>query len=749
MNIMDSVEEPKAADTKTENGEQHHLPVGDSTEHELGISVYLSPDHDGFSAVSKARYSDFVVHEVGLDGQQAKLESMSVDECITTSAKGADEKNNNGDDASRKRKREDTQIENQKDTGSLQKPAVPVEPSWPELLTELSAMIEQEAAQKIIQFFQEDFAKLKNTDSVDTTTNASVEASSEKEDQKEQPYITLPAIKDKDTRRQVHHWIRSSKLNPLVTADTADDKDGNKVIRLWLKRHEQEMPDYGKFDEDGKRKPTKGFQQRGPKQKRPQGFLRFVLYKENCDTHTAIKQVTQRLGGGGGRGGRGGRNNRHNNSSQVRVGYSGMKDKRGVTTQFCTLHQRSPHEIAWVNNPSGNTSKHSNHHYGGGNSSKGGVAIVRVGNFQYVDEELRLGSLQGNRFDVVLRNVQTNSTVHDRETTKKIVSKSAEALKKHGFINYFGTQRFGKFHDTHLAGIAVLQQDFEKVVEIIMRPKEEEQPWVKEARQKWQQRFSELATTATTDERAKAEAECARFVAKGLGRFMSSEVSVLGSLSRNPLDYKRAYSCIGKTMRMMFVHAVQSLLWNKVASFRIEKLGRDVVIGDLVMGPETTSQNVMVVTQEDITLNKYQLDDVVLPLLGTKSQLPENESGKLYEQVLEEIGVKAEMFQKIQDRDITCPGDYRKLICRPKDVDYSIVEYNDPVQPLLQTDLMKLTGTKVLEEKLADENVAPLLGMVVGFTLPSSAYATIALRELMKKPTSSEYQKDLDLGGSV
>jgi tRNA(Glu) U13 pseudouridine synthase TruD len=41
----------------------------------------------------------------------------------------------------------------------------------------------------------------------------------------------------------------------------------------------------------------------------------------------------------------------------------------------------------------------------------------------------------------------------------------------------------------------------------------------------------------------------------------------------------------------------------------------------------------------------------------------------------------------------------------------------------------------------------PLLAMVVGFTLPSSSHATIARRELMKRPTSSEYQRELKLGG--
>jgi hypothetical protein len=38
-------------------------PDKDPTEERLGIKTYLCPDVPGFSAVLKARYSDFIVHE--------------------------------------------------------------------------------------------------------------------------------------------------------------------------------------------------------------------------------------------------------------------------------------------------------------------------------------------------------------------------------------------------------------------------------------------------------------------------------------------------------------------------------------------------------------------------------------------------------------------------------------------------------------------------------------------------------------
>jgi tRNA pseudouridine13 synthase len=86
------------------------------------------------------------------------------------------------------------------------------------------------------------------------------------------------------------------------------------------------------------------------------------------------------------------------------------------------------------------------------------------------------------------------------------------------------------------------------------------------------------------------------------------------------------------------------------------------------------------------------------------------------------------------------------LICTPKDVTFAVKVYHDPLQPLLNTDLMELSGSKVGETKTEDEP-ATLFGMVIGFTLPPSSYATIALRELTKRPTSSEYQSKLELDG--
>merc|ERR1712224_235350 len=109
----------------------------------------------------------------------------------------------------------------------------------------------------------------------------------------------------------------------------------------------------------------------------------------------------------------------------ARVGYAGMKDKRGVTGQFCTLQNVHPNQLQWLNHDNTTYNNKNNNRYknnssgggggGGGNTNTGGKSVIRVGNFRYISQPLQLGMLQGNRFHVVLRNIQTLNMPKQKE----------------------------------------------------------------------------------------------------------------------------------------------------------------------------------------------------------------------------------------------------------------------------------------------------------------------------------------------
>jgi len=731
----------------------------DDAERKLGISAYCSP-HEGFGAVVKARYSDFVVHEVGLNGKIARLESLETPQQNDTASKNeapteaipnanadaADESEN----AKKKMKLSDgvDVPSDAKCPGNVgdesQKDEAQSDPStvWEGRQRDLSKFIDTNVAQELMSFLQ-----LHESDEP-----------KESKDNDVQKFYTLPLISEKQTRRSIHELMKSNDFNQLARADNHEGR-----IRVWHKKFEADMPKDtfsggrggGRNKNNSKKNGRGGKRDRSMRPDWPSDrpdYLRFVLYKENIDTSTAAKDVVRMA---------------HLNPKRG-IGYAGMKDKRGITTQYCSVYRMEKDQLLAVNARATNANAVVENAVGGGNTSTKGASIIKLGNFEYCSSEVRLGTLSGNRFDIVLRNIDVggNTDNIDKLLVHKKLDNAGKALKEHGFINYFGMQRFGRSQDTHEVGIAILKGDFEAAIDIIMREKTEESSRITEARRQWAKRFASIDVTSDENAAREAEKKCARTIQRDMGRFMVCEKSIVHTLSRKPRDYKSAFGSIAKNMRSMFLHAYQSLLWNKVASHRIEtggsaevKLGDLVLVGDnpLGKGGSGTSglkgKSVKLIDENDLKEGKYNITDVVLPLAGSKIRYPGGSAGDLFDELLKKDGISKAAFAQIGkiDREIALGGDYRKLICKPSDVTWTSLQYKDPLEPLLQTDLMKVNGIDIAATTLSDDGATAitdedtLFGMVIGFSLPPSSYATIALRELTKRPTSSDYQSKLGL----
>jgi len=79
-------------------------------------------------------------------------------------------------------------------------------------------------------------------------------------------------------------------------------------------------------------------------------------------------------------------------------------------------------------------------------------------------------------------------------------------------------------------------------------------------------------------------------------------------------------------MRLMYLHAYQSFIWNEATSKRLELYGLTVCIGDLVKD-KNEKENVVIISNENIS--NYNIYDVILPLPGHSVIYPNNESKKL------------------------------------------------------------------------------------------------------------------------
>ena len=486
-----------AKTTTTPPSPSEAIPTGnkshDDIERSLGISEYLSTSSvSGFSAVMKARYSDFLVHEIDMDGTVARLTSLEVPKSespssttitpppSTTTTTTQDKEPTKPTATTEESKPPPAETDAVKDADNTKEVEHKEESAKPshlgELESQLAAMIgNPEVAQKVMAMLESHTIPPPPTPTTPTPEESKTpEPTNPKDEQQQQQlalekFVTLPAL-EKQQRKSVHEWVRTSLKS--ARADTLDGK-----IRIWHCAFEKEMPNYKAFGTHKKRKMSDRAMKKKARTEWPRDrpdFLRFCLYKENCDTTTATREIS-----------------RKGNTS--RIGYAGMKDKRGITTQFCTMYRTLPEQIAK------GTQSQRGGRGGGGNTKQKGYSIVHIGNFEYVPLELRLGSLKGNRFDIILRNVKfletDNEEISDGDsdpTTKRkeILEKAAQSMKAKGFINYFGTQRFGKFRNTHLVGIAVLQGDFEKAVGILMEPNSEDRPDIVKARKDWQDRFT-------------------------------------------------------------------------------------------------------------------------------------------------------------------------------------------------------------------------------------------------------------------
>lgn len=134
-------------------------------------------------------------------------------------------------------------------------------------------------------------------------------------------------------------------------------------------------------------------------------------------------------------------------------------------------------------------------------------------------------------------------------------------------------------------------------------------------------------------------------------------------------------------MLLMYIHSYQSLIWNEIASKRIQ-LGIQLLRGDLVFANDEKLSDftpqlkeiidddgvtfdddeeddeekatddvsafksmVKPLTDEDISSGKYSIFDLVLPLPGHDISYPTNESGKWYVDRLAEDDLSSEKLK--------------------------------------------------------------------------------------------------------
>jgi tRNA pseudouridine13 synthase len=466
-------------------------------------------------------------------------------------------------------------------------------------------------------------------------------------------------------------------------------------------------------------------------------YLHFTIYKENKDTMEVISFLARQM------------------KANIKIfQFAGTKDRRGVTVQRASAHRVEVERLAGQNRMLRNAS---------------------VGDFEYHKHGLELGDLKGNEFVITLRDCkwagQQKSLITEKiNEAKDAVSSSLRDLHEKGYFNYYGLQRFGTFSTrTDAIGVKILQGDFKGAVEAILQYSPETLAAAQDL---------ESTELISSEDKARAEAihifQSAGKVHEALEKLprkYSAESNIIRHLGRHRDDYAGALQMVQRNLKLMYVHAYQSLVWNFAVGERWRLFGDKVVEGDLVMvkehkdkaGTATTDdvdadgevviqpagddrahdiddifERARPLTAEEAANGSYSIFDVVLPQPGF--DIIYGNMAEFYKTFMtsQRGGGLDPLDMRRKQRDYSLSGSYRKVLARiAAGYEVQVRAYSNDDEQFVETDLARFKpGSRLADEdrivQLKEPEEGDKVAVILRLQLGSSQYATMALRELMK-----------------
>ncbi len=365
-------------------------------------------------------------------------------------------------------------------------------------------------------------------------------------------------------------------------------------------------------------------------------FCHFIMEKRLWNTAQALNAIASRL-----------------HLGRTRFNAAGTKDRNAITVQLVSVFAGKPEHLL---------------------SAK--VKDITINGAWLADKKLDLGDLLGNRFTL---------TLNEQNCGKKLTSEEVvqNAAKNGGaFPNLFGSQRFGSLRmNSHLVGKLLLQEN-------------------------WKEAALNFLTYTDEMERNKEAVEARKKLASELDfkaalnyypGHLKFERTLIGHLANSNNDFVGALRKLPRHTLLLFLHAYQSFLFNKLLEKKLaEKRLFEVEKGDSYCVAEPTfgfpDDSTIKIAEKNLT--EDAMEGKVFPLanlVGRDTALTVDEK-----QLLEEEGIEQSKFNIKGMPELTSKGAQRPVFVR-------------------------FSGFKVLEKE-------PLK---VQFSLPSGSYATVAMEALL------------------
>jgi len=207
------------------------------------------------------------------------------------------------------------------------------------------------------------------------------------------------------------------------------------------------------------------------------------------------------------------------NRGKKAFSFAGTKDRRAITTQLASFYKIEKEKLLQLK-----------------------IKDIQINGAWKSKEGIRLGELLGNRFEIFVK-------------TKNYEEEYFNEFKKLCKIpNYFGPQRFGARENNFDIGIKLLKRDFESATfEFLCSTKNERNEEAKNAR-----------------ERLREEMDFKKAL-EYFPKFLKYERRMLSFLSKQPKNFIGAFRTLPRSLKLMFIHAVQAKIFNEALEMKVKE----------------------------------------------------------------------------------------------------------------------------------------------------------------------------------
>ena len=301
------------------------------------------------------------------------------------------------------------------------------------------------------------------------------------------------------------------------------------------------------------------------------------------------------------------------------IGFAGLKDKYAITTQYISVPKgvNLPEKVCFEKKEKWKETTKPNF---------GKTPTFCLEKLGHSDKPISVGDNEGNYFEITVKNL-------NKDLKKRIFS-NFEIVKKYGFANYFGEQRFGSVDARNdFIFLHLMKGNIEKALKTYFSIKAPLKNWGN-----WELFYKDIK-----------------------GKVEQYEKDLILGLKRG-LPFEKAIRILPKNIRLMFNFAFQSFLWNEYLRKYIEskypyKRVPFINKWKLSFYLEVYDFEYLRNLEIPFTMKKFKTNDKLLK--------------RIIEQTLKKYNVQPDWFEKEIIGIKVLTDDKRKAVCIPRDLKIS------------------------------------------------------------------------------